>query len=296
MSYDTEKRRLNKKYKIRQRRLIHTILSILVILVMIRQLFNGNYNNVFVCVLTLILFMIPSFVDRRLKIRLPLTLEAVIMFFIFAAEILGEIQSFYTIIPYWDTILHTINGFIMAAIGFAMIDILNQDPHIHINMSPIFVAFVAFCFSMTIGVLWEFFEYTADTFFLTDMQKDMLTSNVSSVLLNPSGLNDPILIKDITKTVISGTINGVPQDWTINNAYLDVGISDTMKDLMVNCVGAIVFSVIGLIYIKNRGKNAIAASFIPQLKTEEEIESTQAMLEEQRRKIERKREKKNKNK
>lgn len=296
MSNNTEKHRLNKKYKIRQRRLIHIILSALVILVMIRQLFNENYNNVFVCVLTLILFMIPSFVDRKLKIRLPLTLEIVIMFFIFAAEILGEIQSFYTIIPYWDTILHTINGFIMAAIGFAMIDILNQDPHFHINMSPIFVAFVAFCFSMTIGVLWEFFEYTADTFFLTDMQKDMLTSNVSSVLLNPSGLNDPILIKDITKTVISGTINGVPQDWTINNAYLDVGISDTMKDLMVNCVGAIVFSVIGLIYIKNRGKNAIAASFIPQLKTEEEIESTQAMLEEQRRKIERKREKKNKNK
>lgn len=281
-----------KKNKVRQRKIIHGILAVFVVFVMLRQFFLGNYNNVFVCVMTLVLFMIPSFVDRKLKIHLPLTLEAVIMFFIFAAEILGEIQSFYTIIPYWDTLLHTINGFMMAAIGFAMIDILNQDPHFHINMSPLFVAFVAFCFSMTIGVLWEFFEYTADRFFLTDMQKDWYINNISSVLINPSGLNTPIVIKDITKTVINGTINGVPQEWVIDNGYLDVGIIDTMKDLIVNCVGAVIFSIFGLIYIKNRGKSVVAASFIPQLKTEAEIEMTQALLEEQKQKIAEKKEKK----
>ncbi len=281
-----------KKNKVRQRKIIHGILAVFVVLVMLRQFFMGNYNNVFVCVMTLVLFMIPSFVDRKLKIHLPLTLEAVIMFFIFAAEILGEIQSFYTIIPYWDTLLHTINGFMMAAIGFAMIDILNQDPHFHINMSPLFVAFVAFCFSMTIGVLWEFFEYTADRFFLTDMQKDWYVNNISSVLINPSGLNTPIIIKDITKTVINGTINGVPQEWVIDNGYLDIGIIDTMKDLIVNCVGAVIFSIFGLIYIKNRGKSVVAASFIPQLKTEAEIEMTQALLEEQKQKIAEKKEKK----
>lgn len=283
---------MSKPQKLKQRQIIHLVLSILVVIVMIRQFFLGNYNNVFVCVMTLVLFMIPAFVDRHLNIRLPLALEAVIMFFIFAAEILGEIQSFYTIIPYWDTILHTINGFMMAAIGFAMIDILNQDPHFHINLSPLFVAFVAFCFSMTIGVLWEFFEYTADQFFLTDMQKDWLVGNVSSVLINPSGLNDPILIKDVTKTVISGTINGVQQDWVINNAYLDLGLIDTMKDLIVNCIGAVVFSVIGLIYIKNRGKNRFVASFIPQLKTEEEIEATEAALKAQKEELAKKRERK----
>lgn len=287
---------MSKPQKLKQRQIIHLVLSILVVIVMIRQFFLGNYNNVFVCVMTLVLFMIPAFVDRHLNIRLPLALEAVIMFFIFAAEILGEIQSFYTIIPYWDTILHTINGFMMAAIGFAMIDILNQDPHFHINLSPLFVAFVAFCFSMTIGVLWEFFEYTADQFFLTDMQKDWLVGNVSSVLINPSGLNDPILIKDVTKTVISGTIDGVPQDWVINNAYLDLGLIDTMKDLIVNCIGAVVFSVIGLIYIKNRGRNRFVASFIPQLKTEEEIEATEAALKAQKEELAKKRERKQKEK
>lgn len=287
---------MTKKQKLKQRRIIHIILGILVVLVMLRQFFMGNYNNVFVCVMTLVLFMIPAFVDRKLNIRLPLALEAVIMFFIFAAEILGEIQSFYTIIPYWDTILHTINGFMMAAIGFAMIDILNQDPHFHINMSPWFVAFVAFCFSMTIGVLWEFFEYTMDKFFLTDMQKDWLINDVSSVLLNPSGLNTPIVIKDVTKTVISGTVDGVTQDWVIDNAFLDVGLVDTMKDLIVNCIGAVIFSIIGLIYITNRGNNRIAAGFIPQLKTEEEIELTEVMLKVQKEKIAEKREMKQKKK
>ena len=261
-----------------KRNIIHTVLSVLVIIVMFRQFFMGNYSNVFTCLLTIVLFTIPTVADRTLNIKLPIVLEALIMFFIFSAEILGEIQSFYTIIPFWDTLLHTINGFMMAAIGFAMIDILNQSPNFHMNLSPIFVAFIAFCFSMTIGVIWEFFEYLIDQFFLTDMQKDWLMKDVSSVLLNPSGLNDPIVIRDVTKTVITGTIDGVEQDWVINGAYLDVGIVDTMKDMIVNCVGAVVFSIFGFFYISNRGKGRVVSSFIPKLKTKEEIRETEEML------------------
>lgn len=263
---------------LKRRRRVHIILSTLVLFIMVRQFFMENYNNVFTCLLTLLLFMIPSFVDRKLNVRLPFVLELVIMFFIFAAEIMGEIQSFYTIFPYWDSILHATNGFIMAAIGFSMIDILNQDPRFHIHLSPIFVAFVAFCFSVTIGVVWEFFEYGMDRIFMTDMQKDYLVNSISSVKINPSGLNDPILIKDITKTVISGTIDGVQQDWVIENAYLELGIIDTIKDMLVNCIGAIIFSIIGMIYIKNRGKGKFASSFIPTLKTEEEIEATEEVI------------------
>ena len=261
-----------------KRNIIHTVLSVLVIIVMFRQFFMGNYSNVFTCLLTIVLFTIPTVADRTLNIKLPIVLEALIMFFIFSAEILGEIQSFYTIIPFWDTLLHTINGFMMAAIGFAMIDILNQSPNFHMNLSPIFVAFIAFCFSMTIGVIWEFFEYLMDQFFLTDMQKDWLMKDVSSVLLNPSGLNDPIVIRDVTKTVITGTIDGVEQDWVINGAYLDVGIVDTMKDMIVNCVGVVVFSIFGFFYISNRGKGRVVSSFIPKLKTKEEIRETEEML------------------
>ena len=231
------------------------VLQILVVLTMVAEIFNRNFYNVFLCLLTLVLFNIPRFVDLKLNIKLPTMLEVVILLFIFAAEILGEIQSFYTIFPYWDTILHTINGFIMAAIGFALIDILNQDPRFHINMSPFFVAFVAFCFSMTVGVVWEFFEFGMDQIFGMDMQ---------------------VSLNGITSTIVN--YNG--GQYVIEGGYLDVGIIDTMKDLMVNCIGAVVFSIIGILYIKHRGKGKIAKSFIPLMKTTEEIEETQKMIEE----------------
>lgn len=259
--------------------IIYFILRALVVGTMILQFFNGNYNNVFLCILTLILFMIPLIVDRRLNIKLPSLLETIILLFIFAAEILGEIQSFYTIFPYWDTMLHTINGFLMAAIGFSMIDVLNRNPKFHISMSPVFVAFVAFCFSMTVGVVWEFFEYTMDRLFLQDMQKDWIVNAVSSTKLNPTGLNSQIVINDITKTVIYGSIDGIEQAFTVENGYLDIGIIDTMKDLIVNCVGAIVFSGIGALYLQKRDKGGVAEKFIPQMKTEEEIEQTRKTLE-----------------
>ncbi len=268
----------NTEKRILQSRILHSVLSVFVIAILIRQFMMGNYHDVFICVLTLALFMIPTIVNLKLNIKLPMALEVVIMLFIFAAEILGEIQSFYTIIPNWDNILHAINGFIMAAIGFAMIDILNQTPRIHINMSPLFVALVAFCFSMTVGVVWEFFEFTMDSVTGTDMQKDWIVNRISSVLINPSGLNDPIVIKDITRSVIYGEVNGQPVEWVVDG-YLDIGIVDTMKDLIVNFVGAVIFSVIGFLYITGRGKGWFAKSFIPQLKTPKEIAETHARLE-----------------
>lgn len=251
---------------------VYFILRFLVIVVMVLQAWHRNYHNVFVCLLTLVMFLIPVFVDKKLNIKLPNLLEVVILLFIFAAEILGEINSFYTRIPHWDTMLHTVNGFLMGAIGFAMIDILNQSPKIHISMSPAFVAFVSFCFSMTVGVLWEFFEYSMDIFFLTDMQKDRIVSDISSVMLNPSGLNEAVIINDISRTTISGAVGGELGEYVIEGGYLDVGIIDTMKDLIVNCIGTIIFSLIGAVYLTKRDRLRVAQQFIPILKTAEEIE------------------------
>lgn len=240
------------------------ILRALVIFTLVMQMFHGNYYNVFMCVLTLVLFLIPAFVDRKLHIELPSVLEIIILLFIFAAEILGEIQNFYGIFHSWDTMLHTINGFMMAAIGFALIDILNNDPHFHFTASPIFIAFVAFCFSMTVGVVWEFFEFGMDYFFKTDMQKDFIYTTISSVntVVNPSGANSAVIIENV-KSSISGTVNGMPIEFNYDG-YLDIGIKDTMKDLLVNCLGAIVFSVLGIFYIKGRSK--FAENFMPKLK------------------------------
>ena len=183
--------------------IVYLVIRILVILCMILEILKHNWDNVFLCALTLILFMIPYLVDKKLRIDLPNALDIIILLFIFSAEILGEIQNFYGIFPYWDTILHTINGFLCAAIGFSLIDILNRHEKFHITLSPFFVALVAFCFSMTVGILWEFFEYGADTLFQYDMQKDTVVQTVSSVSLNPEGKNVPVVLKNIDKTVIS---------------------------------------------------------------------------------------------
>lgn len=250
---------LPSKEEIRQNKgkfAVYFVLRLSVIGTMIAQAYNHNYNDVFLCVLTLVLFLVPSFLEKRLNISLPNTLEIIILLFIYSAEILGEIRQYYLMYDRWDDMLHTLNGFLCAAIGFSLIDILNRSEKFHITLSPIFVAMVSFCFSMTIGVLWEFFEYFMDVCFNMDMQKDRLISSISSVMLNPQGVNVPV-----TVPIESVVINGEP--WI---GYIDIGLADTMSDLFVNFIGALVFSVVGLFYIKGRGKGTFAKRFIPTLK------------------------------
>ena len=215
---------------------VYVILRVLVVLALVAQVFNGNFENVFLCVLTLILFTIPSFI----------------------AEILGEIQAYYVQFPYWDTMLHTLNGFLCAAIGFSLLDILNRDERLAFKLSPVYLAVVAFCFSMTIGVLWEFFECFMDQMFLLDMQKDTIVHSIGSVMLDPAGGNTPVAIHDITDVIVVTADGGL-------GGYLDIGILDTMKDLFVNFIGAVVFSFIGYFYVKNRGKGWFAKRFIPKV-------------------------------
>ena len=241
---------------------LYVILRLLVIITLVLQLIHGNYENAFLCILTLILFLIPSFFESRFKLDLPEALEIVILLFIFAAEILGEIQNFYNVFANWDLILHTINGFLCAAVGFSLIDILNRYDKFHLNLSPFFVAVVGFCFSMTIGVLWEFFEYGADEVFHTDMQKDRIVENVYSVALNEEGKNVVVKVEDIKETHIV-TENG---GYTINNGYLDIGLSDTMGDLLVNFIGATIYCIIGFVYVKKRDDDSFAQKFIVRMK------------------------------
>ncbi|MEG2119734.1 MAG: hypothetical protein RRY53_05210 [Pseudoflavonifractor sp.] len=248
--------------------LVYVVLRIMVVAVMIAQFFNGNFENVFLCILTLILFFIPSVIERTIRIEVPDTLEIIILLFIFSAEILGEIRAYYIQFPYWDTMLHTLNGFLCAAIGFSLVDILNRDGRFSLGMSPMYLAIVAFCFSMTIGVLWEFFECIMDQFFLLDMQKDTILHTISTVMLDPTGGNVPTRMQGITDVIVV-TGDGVQHALGLGG-FLDIGLLDTMKDLFVNFVGAVIFSIIGFFYVKNRGKGRFARRFIPQILRDEQ--------------------------
>jgi hypothetical protein len=253
---------MGKRFK--RRLTIRGVLSVLVVAAGVRSALTGQYESLFVCLLTLALFAVPTIIERGTDIDLPPTLEAIMYIFIFSAEILGELDSFYTRIPHWDTILHTINGFIMAAVGFALVDIFNRSRRFTFELSPVFLALVAFCFSMTIGVLWEFFEFGMDHFFNLDMQKDTVVHTINSVLFNEQKMNIVDHV-DIESLVVNG------EDWIAKyGGYIDIGLIDTMKDLFVNFIGAVIFSVIGYFYVKKDGRGKFASRFIPVIREKED--------------------------
>ena len=247
---------------------VYLVLRALIILIMVRAVLRGNYESVFLCALSLALLILPSILQKRLYITLPSTLEVVILLFIFAAEILGELASFYVRVPNWDTMLHTVNGFLCAAVGFALVDMINRNERFSLKLSPVYLAIVAFCFSMTVGVLWEFFEFAADRFLGLDMQKDTVLSAIGSVALDPTMSNKVVRVKDIADVIIVHS-DGSQQTLGLGG-YLDVGLFDTMKDLFVNFIGAVVFSVIGYFYVKQEGKSKFASRFIPRVPGPEE--------------------------
>lgn len=251
--------------------IVYSVLRVLVIVMMILQLFNQNYENVFLCLLTLVLMIVPSVLQVTFKVEFPSGLEIIVLLFIFAAEILGEISSFYIYFPHWDTILHTLNGFLCAALGVSLVEILNKDKRIPFQMSPFFLAMVSFCFSMTIGVLWEFFEFGMDMLFLLDMQKDTVISQISTTYLDPTKQNLRVLIPEITQTAVNGQIMDI-------NGYLDIGLIDTMEDLLVNFIGAFVFAVLQYIYGKH-GDKRIFKNLVPFMQEEGKYKNLNDSLE-----------------
>lgn len=255
--------------QIRQDRRAYTVylaLSLAILAVIVHSIVARRYENLFTGLLAWTLLLIPPLVEKSFRLKLPTTLEILAYAFVFCAAILGEIGNFYQTFPFWDLMLHAFNGFMFAAFGFCLVDILNKATRVRFALSPIFLAMVAFCFSMTIGVLWEFFEYAADFLLHTDMQKDVMLYSFDTVSL-PNDLGQKVThVADIQKSVIY-TANGQSIEVA---GYLDVGLADTMEDLFVNFIGAAMFSVIGYFYVKHRGKGLIAGQFIPVLENKEE--------------------------
>ena len=235
---------------------VYLVLRALVFAALLVSLGRRDFESAFVCLLSLVLFLLPSLFERQFKLKLPSTLEIIILLFIFASQILGELAYYYVKVPHFDTLLHTVNGFIFSAVGFSLVDILNKSRNIKFQLSPIYVSVVAFCFSMTIGIFWEFFEFGVDYFLKTDMQKDMVLTEISSIAFDLAGKNRTIHISSINEMVLNG-------GEYVLSGYVDIGLYDTMKDLFVNFIGAFIFSIIGFFYIKNRGKGRIAKMFIP---------------------------------
>ncbi len=225
--------------------ILYLFLRLLVIIIMIYSIVIGKYENAFTCLLVLVLLLMPFILEEKLKIEFSGTLEVTMLLFVFVAEIIGEVNAGYQNIPNLDTIMHTLNGFIMGAVGFSLVNMLNKDERTGLKLNTKFLLIASFCFSMTIGVLWEFFEFGVDQIFNADMQKDTIVTRINSVNFDPNKENKVYSI-DIDSVVVNG------EEWI---GYLDIGLIDTMKDLIVNAIGAIVFSVIGYITMKKNNED-----------------------------------------
>lgn len=180
----------------------YVVLRFIVILILIRCILRADIESAFVCVLVLVIYTLPLLVETRLDIEIPSALEVIIFVFVFAAEIMGELQAYFIKYSNWDTMLHTSAGFLLAAVGFSLVDLLNRSENVKVQLSPGYLAITAFCFSMTIGVLWEFIEFSADRLFLLDMQKDTIVNAISSVSLDPTDSNISITVNGIKDVIL----------------------------------------------------------------------------------------------
>lgn len=224
----------------------YVILRLIIVISLINQLFVGDMENVFLCILSLILFMLPAFIKKKFKVVFPNVLEISIILFIFAAEILGTINNFYNIFPRFDELLHTVNGFLAASVGFSLIYLLNENLK-EFKLSSFFVSLFAFCFSMTIGIMWEFFEYSADNLLDKNTQKDTTVYELKGAFID-----------DIDYTLVYGK----DDEMVKIDGYLDIGLHDTMSDLIVNFIGAFIYSIFGYLYMKNKDKYKVVDKFL----------------------------------
>jgi hypothetical protein len=177
------------------------------------ELYAGQWLNALTVAGILILTVLPVLVARRVRIVVPPEFELLAIAFIFASLFLGEQRDYYSRFWWWDLALHTTSGGLLGVLGFLLVYVLNENPRIDLHMRAGFVAFFAFCFAVTVGALWEIYEFAMDQLFGMNMQKPMFG--------DPSGL------------------------------------TDTMWDLIVDVVGALVISSIGYVYMKRGWESVI---------------------------------------
>jgi uncharacterized membrane protein YjdF len=166
------------------------------------------------CVLGLAVMLLPGILQRKLKITIPSGMLIAFAIFLFCAIYLGEVHYFYFRIPHWDTMLHTFSGFALGAVGLSLIGLLNKSESISVSLSPAFVAVFAFCFAVAAGTVWEIYEFAVDSTAGLNMQKYMLEGGEA----------------------------------LIGSAAL----TDTMKDIIVDTLGALVISIIGYVSMKRK--------------------------------------------
>lgn len=217
-----------------KRKLLEGALRTATVLTLVLRLKAGEWWDICLCALALGLYGLPELVERRFGVVLPGAMRCLILGFVFASEILGEIFGWYQAVVWWDLALHTISGFFVCAVGWFLAERDGADG------SGWRRGMAALCFSVTVGVVWEFFEWTADWLLGLDMQKDTVIHAIRSVRLAPAA-RGKALGYDGIREVLVVCADGRSHALKLGG-YLDVGLNDTMGDLLVNFLGALAFA------------------------------------------------------
>lgn len=214
-------------------------------------------ENIPLCLTSIVLLIVPNILEYLFKITFPKTLKNILWLFILITGIVGKILNFYILFPPLDSILHLISGFLSCGIGFGIIQIFIRSK----NPSPFLSILFSISFAITIGVTWEIIEFAGDMLLKKDNQNDYIVHQISSIKLNPKKETTSIILKNISKTKIYYKENGKAKQKIING-YLDLGIIDTMKDLIIDIIGSLLFSIYLYLYLKNRKKYKTLENFI----------------------------------
>lgn len=231
------------------------IIWILTFIAFINTIIIGDWVRIGLSLSALIIYFFPDLISYKFGFNFSVTLKITFYLFVFAALILGEVFAFYGPFPFWDIILHFLSGFVIAGIGLSLVEIINKE-----KCRKALTLLFAFCFSITLGIMWECLEFTFDMTLRTDAQKDAHVTNISTITMQRDGGNQPVKVDNIVSTDIHLASGEVV---TVDEGYLDIGIMDTMKDIFVNTAGAAAFCCFGIVYLKKHGKNTFMENFIP---------------------------------
>ena len=141
-----------------------------------------QWLSAFLIVTVMSITAAPFVLKVRLPVSIPSEFQVLAIVFMFASVFLGEVQSFYDRLWWWDIALHATSGLLLGMVGFLLVYVLNENERIDLHMRPRFVAFFAFLFAVAFGSTWELFEFGMDQVFGLNMQKPMFG--------DPSGLTD----------------------------------------------------------------------------------------------------------
>lgn len=236
----------------------YLVTKMLTILILSKVVFTKELSDILLCIVVFFLLDLPFNVSHKLKIKIPNCLMVCSFIYLFFTQILGEVCHFYQLVPHWDSLVHFLNGFLSSSIGFSLIMLLNSRKMVF-KLSIPFVILTTVCFASTVGLIWEILEYGADNILKLDSQNDRYINEINTITLDPKKEGDIISIKNIGYTVLYDKDSNVLIKL---DGYLDIGLHDTMKDLIVNTLGTITFIFFEYLYMVNTKKYHFMENFI----------------------------------